>query len=126
MSTAVLCLSYFSTKFLGLDRTVNLFRGLGRLLGTARLSGISAEELADRAVRGMHVLPLRIECLDQAIATWYALNRHGYPASLKIGMRLSPVSGHAWVTCNGLTFVKMPGMEDFTVVASYAPWSDKS
>lgn len=126
MSTGVLCLSYVSTKLFGLDRTVNVFRGLGRLLGSKRSATVSAEDLADRAVRGMHLLPLRIECLDQAIATWYVLNRHGYPASLKIGMRLSPVSGHAWVTCSDQTFVRTPGMEDFTVVASYAPWSDKS
>ncbi len=82
------------------------------------------EELADRAVRGMQILPLRVECLDQAIATWFALNRHGHPAFLRIGMRLSPLSGHAWVTCNEQTFVKTPGLEDFTVVASYAPWSE--
>jgi hypothetical protein len=39
-------------------------------------------------------------------------------------MRLSPVSGHAWVMCNEQTFVRTPGMEDFTVVASYPPWSE--
>lgn len=123
MSTFVLCLSHFSTKLFGLDRTVTFFRRLGRIGGLAR-SGLSAEQLADRALRGMQVLPLRVECLDQAIATWYALNRHGHPASLQIGMRLSPLSGHAWVTCNAETFVKTPGMEDFTVVASYPPWSE--
>jgi len=80
------------------------------------------EDLAARAIQGMQMLPLRIECLDQAIATWFVLNRHGHPASLQIGMRLSPVSGHAWVTCNEQAFVRTPGMEDFTVVASYPPW----
>lgn len=74
----------------------------------------------------MQLLPLRIECLDQAIATWYVLNRHGHPAFLRIGMRLSPVAGHAWVMCNEQTFVRIPGMEDFTVVASYPPWSESA
>ena len=87
-------------------------------------TGLSVEELADRAVRGMQLLPLRVECLDQAIVTWYALNRHGHPAALQIGMRLTPLSGHAWVTCGQQTFVKTPGMEDFTIVASYPPWSE--
>lgn len=124
MSALVLCLSHFSTKLFGLDRTIGLFRWLGRASKPRPLSGTPAEELADRAVRGMQILPLRVECLDQAIVTWFALNRHGHPASLQIGMRLSPLSGHAWVTCNEQTFVKTPGMEDFTVVATYAPWSE--
>lgn len=125
MSAAALCLSHVSTKLFGIDRTVNFFRWLGRASKPRAASPVPAEELADRALHGMQVLPLRVECLDQAIVTWYALNRHGHPASLKIGMRLSPLSGHAWVTCNEQTFVKTPGMEDFTVVASYAPWSER-
>lgn len=124
MSTLVLCLSHFSTKLFGLDRTVSFFRWLGRASRPRPVSPTPVEELADRAVRGMQILPLRVECLDQAIATWFALNRHGHPAFLRIGMRLSPLSGHAWVTCNEQTFVKTPGLEDFTVVASYAPWSE--
>lgn len=123
MSTLVLCVSHFSTKLFGLDRTVGFFRKLGRSFGLGR-SVLTAEQLADRALAGMQLLPLRLECLDQAIATWYTLNRYGHPAFLRIGMRLTPVSGHAWVTCNEQTFVRIPGMEDFTVVASYPPWSE--
>lgn len=123
MSTLVLCASHVSTKLFGLDRTVGIFRRLGRTLGIGR-SALSAEELAECALTGMQILPLRLECLDQAIATWYTLNRYGHPAFLRIGMRLTPVSGHAWVTCNEKTFVTIPGMEDLTVVASYPPWSD--
>jgi hypothetical protein len=126
MSALVLCLSHFSTKLLGLDRTVSLFRWLGRASKPRPVSPIPAEELAERAVRGMQILPLRVECLDQAIVTWFELNRHGRPAFLRIGMRLSPLSGHAWVTCDEHTFIKTPGMEDFTVVASYAPWLERA
>lgn len=123
MNTFVLYFSYFSTKILGIDRTARFLKWLGCKIPKSADTK-SAEALADGAVRGMHLLPLRIECLDQAMATWFALNRHGYPAALKIGMRLSPLSGHAWVICNQDTFVKTPGMEDFTEVASYAPWSE--
>lgn len=125
MSTFVLCVSHFSTKLFGLDRTVGFFRALGRTFGLSR-SALTAEQLAERALAGMQILPLRLECLDQAIATWYALNRYGHPAFLRIGMRLTPVSGHAWVTCNEQTFITIPGMEDLTVVASYPPWSEQA
>jgi hypothetical protein len=124
MSTLVLCVSHFSTKLFGLDRTVGFFRTLGRMRGLGR-SVLTAEQLAERALSGMQILPLRLECLDQAIAIWYMLNRYGHPATLRIGMRLTPVSGHAWVTCNGATFVSIPGMEDLTEVASYPPWSEE-
>ena len=122
MSASILCLSHFSTKLFGIDRTINFFRWLGRARGAGHAPDATAEDLAGRAIRGMQLLPLRIECLDQAVATWYVLNRHGHPASIRIGMRLSPLSGHAWVICNEQTFIWTPGMEDFTVVASYPPW----
>ncbi len=124
MSASILCFSHFSTKLFGIDRTITLFRWLGRARGPGRSPEATAKDLADRAIRGMQLLPLRIECLDQAVATWYVLNRHGHPASLRIGMRLSPLSGHAWVTCKEQTFIDTPGMEDFTVVASYPPWPE--
>ena len=126
MSASILCLSHFSTKLFGIDRTIHFFRWLGRARGPGRSPDATAEDLAGRALRGMQLLPLRIECLDQAVATWYVLNRHGHPASIRIGMRLSPLSGHAWVICNEQTFIKTPGMEDFTVVASYPPWVETS
>jgi hypothetical protein len=126
MSATLLCLSHFSTRLFGIDRTVGFFRWLGSTKPAPPASNVTAESLADRALRGMQALPLRIECLDQAIATWYVLNRHGYPAFLRIGMRLSPLSGHAWVMCDQQTFIRTPGMEDFAVVASYPPWRDAS
>jgi hypothetical protein len=123
MSALILCLSHLATKILGLDRTVNVFRWAGQISRPQPAPDYAAHGIAERAVKGMQFLPLRVECLDQAIATWFALNRNSIPAVLNIGMRLSPLSGHAWVTCKEQTFVQTPGLEDFTVVASYAPWS---
>ena len=124
MSAAVLSLSHLSTKLFGIDRTVQMFHWLGeRTRVKPRPEPTSAQDVAARALRGLHALPMRIECLDQAIAVWFSLNRHGHPASLKIGMRLSPLSGHAWVTCGDAVFVTTPGMEDFSVVAAYDPWT---
>ena len=122
MSAVVLSLSHLSTRFLGLDRTVRLAHWLGKR-ARPRAGAAPAQAVAARALRGLNVLPKRIECLDQAIAVWFSLNRHGYPAALKVGMRLSPLSGHAWVTCGEEVFVVTPGLEDFTVVAAYDPWS---
>lgn len=123
MSAAVLSLSHLSTKLFGIDRTVRMFHWLGeRTKVRARPEKIPAEAIAGHALRGLNVLPMRIECLDQAISVWFSLNRHGHPASLKIGMRLSPLSGHAWVTCGDEVFVTTPGIADYTVVAAYDPW----
>lgn len=125
MSAIVLSLSHLSTNLFGIDRTVRMFHWLGeRTKARPRADTMSARTVTEHALRGLNVLPMRIECLDQAIAVWFSLNRHGHPASLKIGMRLSPLSGHAWVTCGDEVFVTMPGMEDFSVVASYDPWSN--
>jgi len=123
MSAAVLSLSHLSTKLFGIDRTVRMFHWVGeRTKVASRRDTMTAETVAARALRGLNILPMRIECLDQAIAVWFHLNRHGHPAVLKIGMRLSPLSGHAWVTCGDEIFVTTPGMADFTVVATYDPW----
>ena len=114
MSAALLTLSFLGTKTLGIDRTVRAFAALGRHRSCAQVE--------QRIERGLRWLPLPVECLDQAIVTWYALNLKGHPATMKVGMKLTPVSGHAWVACRADTFVRVPGLEDFTVVAEFAPW----
>lgn len=123
MSAAILSLSHLLTRLFGIDRTVRVFHWLGERTRVKRSpQRVSAQDVAARALCGLNALPMRIECLDQAIAVWFSLNRHGHPAALKIGMRLSPLSGHAWVTCGDDVFVTTPGMEDFSVVAAYDPW----
>jgi hypothetical protein len=124
MSALVLTISHLSTRVMGIDRTVRMFQWLGRKTrGKTNAPRDDARTIAERALRGLNVLPMRVECLDQAISVWFSLNRRGYPAILNIGMRLSPLSGHAWVTCEADTFVVTPGLEDFTVIAAYDPWA---
>ncbi len=122
MNALLLTLSFIGTKFFGLDKTANAVIHLARF--RKKLSfGISKKtpnEIADSINRGLRFLPFPVECLDQALVTWYALNVAGHEATLKIGMKLSPVSGHAWVLCGDERFVLVPGLEDFTVVAEYA------
>lgn len=124
MSVLLLSLSHLSSRVLGIDRTVRMFHWLGDKARVRRRPDMPTPwVVAERALRGLNTLPLRIECLDQAIAVWFSLNRHGHPASLNIGMRLTPLSAHAWVTCGNEMFVVTPGLEDFTVVAAYDPWT---
>jgi Transglutaminase-like superfamily len=122
MSAFLLTLSFISTKLFGLDKTATAITFLARLRKrwNSNVSSRSPTEIAERVNRGLKFLPFPVECLDQALVTWYALNVAGHDATLKIGMRLSPVSGHAWVLCGSERFVLVPGLEDFTVVAEYA------
>lgn len=125
MNAVLLVLSFCSTKLLGLDRSVRIASRVGRccrpLWKASRLR--PAQDIADGVQRGLRYLPFPVECLDQAIVTWFLLNLWRYPAVLRVGMKLSPVSGHAWVLCDAQCFVTTPGLEDFTVVAEYSAWS---
>jgi hypothetical protein len=122
MYALLLTLSFIGTKFFGLDKTANAVISVARFrkkFGSSRPSKTPIE-IAENVNRGLRFLPFPVECLDQALVTWYALNVAGHEATLKIGMKLSPVSGHAWVLCGEERFVLVPGLEDYTVVAEYA------
>jgi Transglutaminase-like superfamily len=122
MNALLLTLSFISTKFFGLDKTANAVTYLARLRKKFSFGNTNKTptEIAENVNRGLRFLPFPVECLDQALVTWYALNVAGHEATLKIGMKLSPVSGHAWVLCGDERFVLVPSLEDFTVVAEYA------
>lgn len=124
MSAILLSLSFAGTKLFGPDRTARAFELAGKLRrrlpipSRARGKG----DIAARVTRGLSFLPLQVECLDQAMVTWYQLNKRGHAATLKIGMKLSPLMGHAWVVSGDDVFVTVPGIEDFAVVAEFEPW----
>jgi hypothetical protein len=124
MSALLLALSFAGTKLLGPERTARAFSTVGRLRRRLKLRTQSRvpSEIDERVQRALRFLPLPVECLDQAMVTWYQLNVDGHPATLKIGMKLAPLAGHAWVVSRGETFVLVPGIEDFSVVAEFPPW----
>ena len=117
--------SMFGTRWLGLERTVRGFQALGQWQGRMHCHGRPkpVARLRERIQRGYRLLPLPIECLDQAIVTWYLLNLNQHAARLKVGLSLTPMFSHAWVETPGEVFGAIPGVEDLGVVAEYAPWT---
>lgn len=53
---------------------------------------------------------------------WYALNRAGYQAELKIGMTITPMESHAWVVCGDKVYVDIQNLLDFHVLSTYPAW----
>lgn len=125
MGMLLLSVSHLSTRWVGLDRSVRWLRWCGERARRANHVDdhpLPAPTVAHKALRGLSYLPMRIECLEQSLAIWYDLNRHGHPAELKIGVRTAPQSAHAWVTCGDQTYVHAPGLEEYTVISSYPAW----
>lgn len=123
-TTALLLLSLAGTKTLGPEKTAKTLERVGRWLRRTPLRGrrASVASIERRIDDSRTTAPLPIECLEQAMTTWYLLNLKGHAAELKIGMKLSPVMGHAWVESEGATLGQIPGLEDFTVVGSFGAW----
>lgn len=124
MSAHLLLLAFAGTKYLGPEKTTEAFKRLASARRLLRLDGRarSREQVKRRIERGLRWLPLPVECLDQAIVTWYLMNLKGHPATLRIGMRLSPMFGHAWVESNGEIFGGVPGIEDMAIVSEIEPF----
>ena len=120
----LLTASLAGAKTLGPERTADVLRRIGSLHQRTPLRGrrLAPRRIAERVERGYRYLPLPIECLEQALANWYLMNLKGHPASLRIGMRLTPLSGHAWVEAEGTIYGGIPGIEDYQVVGTIDPW----
>jgi hypothetical protein len=123
MSYSILyLLSFFSSKFLGLDRTTLFFKTLGRFLQTFHSFSNDPKRISADLKRGLKYVPFAAKCLDQAIVAWFILNLHGHQAILKIGLSLSPIESHAWVEADNEIFVDTYNIPDLTVVAEYPAW----
>lgn len=124
VSSVLLSLSFAGTKLLGPEKTSELFHLLGKVRQRRPYRNLrSLDEIEERIERGLKRLPIPVECLDQAMVAWHQLNLNGYPATLKIGMKLSPMMGHAWVVVGERVFIPVPGLEDYAVVGEFPPWS---
>ena len=116
-------LSYFGTRFWGLEKTILGFKNLGMWW---RKFGFSFDKTPERLRHDLAVsygkLPLAVRCLDQAVVTWHLLNLHGHAAQMKIGINLTPFMSHAWVECGAERFVDFVYIPDMQVVADYPAW----
>ena len=118
--------SFLSTKFWGLDRSLQLFQRLGLLLNRFHHPSCDLETIRKDLALALHRIPLAVKCLDQAIVAWYVLNRNQHPAFLKIGISITPIESHAWVECDKQIFVDTYNRVDLNVVAEYGPWTKSS
>lgn len=118
-------LAFLGTKLWGLDSTVQLFRRWGHFGTNFRRSSrtITPEVIWAKCQASYRWLPFPIRCLDQAIVIWYALNRSGFSATLKIGMSTTPLESHAWVESDGKVYVDIVNRQDFHEMACYPPWA---
>jgi len=115
--------SFLGSKFLGLERTVQLFRGLGIFVRRFFTFSGDTSTLRNKLEKGLRSVPFAAKCLDQAIVAWYILNLNGHPAILKIGLSLSPIESHAWVSVGNELFGDTYNLKDLTVVAQYPQWT---
>ncbi len=119
-------LAFLGTKLWGLESTVASFRGVGqRWPRLWKHKTLPPEMIWERCQRSYRWLPFPIRCLDQAIVIWYALNRAGYEAEMKIGMTVTPMESHAWVVCGDKIYVDIQNLVDFHVLSTYPAWPDR-
>ena len=117
-------LAFLGTKLWGLESTVASFRGFGQKWPLVwNNKNLTAELIWQRCQRSYRRLPFPIRCLDQAIVIWYALNRAGFQAEMKIGMTITPMQSHAWVVCDGKIYVDIQNLVDFHVLSTYPAWT---
>lgn len=123
MSYALLhFLAFLGTKFWGLEATVQSFRAWGLRFPNSGVPRLSPEAIWARCQSSYGWLPFPIRCLDQALVIWFALNRAGYAAEMKIGMTTTPLESHAWVVCDGKVYVDIANLADFHVLSTYPAW----
>jgi transglutaminase-like putative cysteine protease len=68
---------------------------------------VPADGRVDAVARGVVTAavfcPGRVECLEQSMALYYLLRRHGVSAELRFGVRTTtPFAAHAWVVHRGI------------------------
>jgi hypothetical protein len=117
-------LAFLGTKLWGLESTVRSFQGFGqRLPRLGKARSRSPDLIWESCQRSYRWLPFPVRCLDQSIVIWFALNRAGYQAEMKIGMTVTPMESHAWVVCGGKVYVDIQNLVDFYVLSTYPAWT---
>lgn len=119
---AVYCLTFLSSKFLGIERTTHLLKKAACFIRRFKKSNLSEETIEGQLQKNLNRVPFATKCLDQALVAWFYLNLNRHPATLKIGLSITPLESHAWVTSGNRVFVDTYNLSDLTVVAEYLPF----
>jgi hypothetical protein len=92
-----------SLMVLGFPRTSRLIERLvaGRSDDVTPADGW-VDSVAQGVVMAAVFCPGRVECLEQSMALYYLLRRHGVAAELRFGVRTMPFAAHAWVMHRGV------------------------
>jgi hypothetical protein len=113
----------------------HLAKGLGKKMGESPTTQTerqrSEASLIGWAVRGLaQRLPWMKQCLVQAVAATWMLQRRRIPSTLYFGLAKDPskqLKAHAWVRCGTLVLTGAHGRNQFKVVATFAtpgPYSE--
>jgi hypothetical protein len=73
--------------------------------------------IARHVITAAALQPGRAQCLEQSLALYYCLRRAGIAAEFRMGAKLNPFSGHAWVEYDGA-----PILEDPEHFAGFVPF----
>lgn len=89
-------------RTMGFRRTLRVLHA--RSLATPRM-GMSTESIIDDTVRHLAAaaafFPGRALCLEQSLTLYYCLRRQGIFVDLRLGVRHTPFTAHAWVEYDG-------------------------
>ncbi len=107
------------------------FRRIAAFCSVERRAGVCASAHREQTIRGVarsvevvaRHLPLRAECLQQALAAQYMLRRRGIATVLTLGVRRNgdqELQAHAWLT-DGTTLVIGGPAESFSSIAAFPP-----
>ena len=94
--------AHVSLRLLGLRRSLRLVRSHTR--GRVSESTASQEAIRSacrRVAKAAAFYPGRAECLEQSLAVHLLLRRRGVAAELRMGVRPSPFTAHAWIEYQG-------------------------
>jgi hypothetical protein len=95
---AILNLAYFSVRFFGWIKTVNIWQN--SLSSKITISDEEKDKFIDAVdqaicnVTTYHLL--NIECKERALCGWWLLCFAGIPAKLTVGIDLFPLASHCW------------------------------
>jgi hypothetical protein len=90
---------------IGFRRSLRVLGKLTAGVPSAPASDARDERLVDETVRRVATaaafFPGRALCLEQSLALYYCLRRAGVAAELRLGVRHTPFTAHAWVELEG-------------------------